>query len=428
MTNRTVPEKSLLIRSTLRRARGFSLVELMVGLTIGFIAVAVIIQSLSVFGSHARTTTAGADAQESGLLGLMSIENDIRKAAVGFNHPDALSCRNFYSYYLVPNPDPSAPPPSPISLGDFPTLPVVISDAAKSDIVSVQHGMRIEGAAPALVWEVDHDLPDRIEFDLRRAYDLVAGNPLGSVVLMVNPETGSCALMAISSSKYSDDKVAKEVKVTVQNGLTGAAPEYNAPIAYMQANNWPGYGSEAGRGFFRGSLAFQVGNIGQGGVRSVEFSVDANNSLQTIVTGTGVAETTTVANEIVALQAQYGVSANVQSKEISAWVDPVGAWASAALKASTPAAIQSRQRIKAIRVAIVARSGQRDGGLVTQACVDNNATNYGPCAWTDDTSANPAPAIDLRASAADTEWQHYRYRVYQTVIPMRNLMWPNLGG
>ena len=42
-----------------------------------------------------------------------------------------------------------------------------------------------------------------------------------------------------------------------------------------------------------------------------------------------------------------------------------------------------------------------------------------------DTSAplrdmDPAPLIDL---SADPNWRKYRYRVYQTVIPLRNVIW-----
>ena len=64
--------------------RGFSLVELMVGMVIGFITLAVIVQSLSVFEVHKTTTTAAADAQENGLLALSAIERDTRRAAAGY--------------------------------------------------------------------------------------------------------------------------------------------------------------------------------------------------------------------------------------------------------------------------------------------------------------------------------------------------------
>ena len=49
----------------------------------------------------------------------------------------------------------------------------------------------------------------------------------------------------------------------------------------------------------------------------------------------------------------------------------------------------------------------------------SGGVNNGPCAWSD-SLADPAPLVDLRANA---DWRKYRYRVYQTVIPIRNVIW-----
>ena len=267
--------------------------------------------------------------------------------------------------------------------------------------------------------------PDHLELDVDRAYDLRgepvnANDPPADLVVVVNPDFGNCSLMRVSS------KAGNVLSIT--NGPAGKANEYNAPIAYMTTNNWPGFGTRAGQNNYQGALVFRVGSVVLGGMRRATYSVDANNSLAASVAVTGaVVENSVVASEVVALQAQYGVSDTPQDKAITGWVNPSGAtWGAAALRANTAASVQNLQRIKAIRVAVVARSSQRDAAVVTAACTNNNATNYGPCSWTDDSATNPAPAIDLRATAADTEWQHYRYRVYQTVIPLRNLLWPDL--
>ena len=73
--------------------KGFSLIELMVGMTIGFITLIVIVQTMSVFDAHKTTTTAAADAQENGLLALSAIERDIRRAGAGFNHKEGMRCQ-----------------------------------------------------------------------------------------------------------------------------------------------------------------------------------------------------------------------------------------------------------------------------------------------------------------------------------------------
>jgi len=46
-----------------RRAAGFSLVELMIGLVIGMVAIVVMMQVFSVSEGYKRTTTGGDDAQ-----------------------------------------------------------------------------------------------------------------------------------------------------------------------------------------------------------------------------------------------------------------------------------------------------------------------------------------------------------------------------
>lgn len=421
-------------RTSPGRIQGFSLVELMVGLTIGFIAVAIIMQSLSVFESHKRTTTAGVDAQENGLIGLMAIEADVRKAGAGFNDPMAFSCRNFFSHYQE-----TSGTGAPVPVGSFVPIPVLIednvakmpagatvADGVTVDRIHVRSGINFSGSQPT---QLTNDMvvvaaPEKLELEVDRAYDfrgdpVNAGDPPADLIMVVSPDITYCSLMKVSSVDAGNRKL------TIANGTS---PEYNPTHTYMTTNNWPGFGTMATQEYPITSYVFRIGSSVAGGIRNTTYSVDANNSLVASVSSTGaVAGTEIVSSEIVALQAQYGVSASKESKEINEWVNPTGAtWGFDTLKGNSVTAANNRQRIKAIRIAVVARSSQRDGAIVTAACTDNNAVNFGPCSWTDDTAANPAPAIDLRASVGDTEWQHYRYRVYQTVIPMRNVLWPDL--
>jgi type IV pilus assembly protein PilW len=73
-------------------------------------------------------------------------------------------------------------------------------------------------------------------------------------------------------------------------------------------------------------------------------------------------------------------------------------------------------------VAIVARNNQLEKTAVTTACSSLTAANpTGLCAWdatsASPTVASPAPAISLAAVGG----ANYRYRVYETIIPIRNL-------
>jgi type IV pilus assembly protein PilW len=84
--------------------------------------------------------------------------------------------------------------------------------------------------------------------------------------------------------------------------------------------------------------------------------------------------------------------------------------------------VADRNRIKAVRIAVVARNGllektNVDGSTVCSSL--DSAAPTGICSWAG-TAESPAPAIDL---SNDANWQQYRYRVYETIIPLRNMIW-----
>jgi type IV pilus assembly protein PilW len=129
-----------------------------------------------------------------------------------------------------------------------------------------------------------------------------------------------------------------------------------------------------------------------GSWRTVQFGVVGNQLVRT-VSSSGVAPIAApIGSEVVAIKAQYGVSATPADNIVALW---------------SSAAPADRNQIKAIRVAVVARSG-----LLEKTAV----TGVAPVAW----NAPGAPVIDL---SADSNWQQYRYRVFETIIPLRNMVW-----
>ncbi|MEO8134839.1 MAG: PilW family protein [Betaproteobacteria bacterium] len=105
-----------------------------------------------------------------------------------------------------------------------------------------------------------------------------------------------------------------------------------------------------------------------------------------------------IANNIVSMRAQYGVDTNTP---MDGAVD--------AFNQTTPATSCGWAKVSAVRLALVARNSQ----------INQTAVTLAPLTW--DGSAG-AP-IDL---TANSEWGNYRYRVFQTVVPMRNLAWLGL--
>lgn len=75
-----------------RNQRGFSLIELMVGVAVALIAVIVIMQVFQVFEGQRRTTTGGDDAGTTGAIAMSLLQRDLRQAGQGLSHANLLGC------------------------------------------------------------------------------------------------------------------------------------------------------------------------------------------------------------------------------------------------------------------------------------------------------------------------------------------------
>lgn len=146
-----------------------------------------------------------------------------------------------------------------------------------------------------------------------------------------------------------------------------------------------------------------------GAWNEITYAVNNGNLGRTVAPNIAVPSVVGIVN----LQAQYGVSAAANSNQVTQWVDASGAtWAAPS--------VANRNRIKAIRIAVVARNAKIEPTAVTTACSSlTAAAPTGLCAWAGSV-ASPAPAINL---SNDPNWARYRYRVFETIIPLRNVIW-----
>jgi type IV pilus assembly protein PilW len=122
--------------------------------------------------------------------------------------------------------------------------------------------------------------------------------------------------------------------------------------------------------------------------------------------------TTPIASGIVAMKVLYGIhdgsTSGMPDNYIDKWVQPTGTWDISALSASTSAAANAINEIKAVRIAVVAQSR-----------LPESASSYTTGA------ATLTLFPDLTSSGlqyAVTTLPQYRYRVYDTTIPVQNAM------
>jgi type IV pilus assembly protein PilW len=113
-----------------------------------------------------------------------------------------------------------------------------------------------------------------------------------------------------------------------------------------------------------------------------------------------------LAENVVLLKAQYGTSNGI-TPQIEQWVSATDAWA-------PPLDAAHVSAVRAIRIAVVARSAHRERPALAGGACD--ATPAAPTSWAG------GPALDL---TADPDWQCYRYKTLLLTIPLKNVIFGN---
>jgi type IV pilus assembly protein PilW len=395
-------------RSTPHRTQeGFSLVELMIGVVVGLLVVLAVTYAMQGFETQKRSTTAGADAQENGMAALLALEQAVRRGGYGFYADNQLICSAINMWYNG----------TVISNGGR-LMPVEIIDggAAGSDTVVVTHNDTPFGGAPSRVVKsmpnVSSVVTANVAHGLTNGQLFLVGcpdDPVPCTVMQMTQDPqqiggGACGGFSTcydlnhnpgTTGLYNPSNPNLVFTTPVRYGVSdnlGASPPECAPAVVMPMGN-----------FVRQQFAVRCSSL------TVNNPFNQPNPACT-ASPLSFTDATALAGDVVTVQAQYGITANPVSDVVTNWVNATGGtW-------SAPVANDIR-RIKAIRIAVVARSSQPANQAVTNACTNAaGVANTGPCSFED----AEAPVIDL---SADANWQRYRYRVFQTTIPLRNVIW-----
>ena len=385
---------------TRRASRGFTIVEMLVGVLIGLIGTVVIFQVFAVSEGQKRTTTGAGDAQQNGVFTLFQLERDLRTAGFGLAHLPLLGCQtNGWNEQTA----------QPIS---FPLLPVSIADGAAGapDTVTIAYSDADLFFAPEKL-RVSQPVGDpTFAFIPDRTYGFRPGD-----VLLAAQETKPCTLRQVSSVAVANVNHASGVYVNLQGQAD--ATRFNRPGGLPAPNNvtydrYSPVTSTGGRLF----------NLGPQPV-VVRYAVSAGQLTATDLLTPGAATATVaLADGIVQLQAQYGFDANGDGR-IAPGSASVATVATAAGSAdqwgdAMPAGALAADwaKVIAVRLAVVARSITPERpDPVTGVC---NTTTVNP-KWV---APSPPAGIDLDIQA-DPDWRCFRYRTFEVAVPLRNMVW-----
>jgi type IV pilus assembly protein PilW len=337
-------------RTGLARDRGFGLVELMVAVAIGLIAILVITSVFLQSQRQNRTTTGATNAQENSLIALVTLERDIRMAGIGLVGVGCGSVNGFDATLPTPN-------------FSFTPLPVTImrDDVTGSDVVAVLYGGSPFGNSPtALTASVASSSED-----IRVANG--NGFTTGDLILISSPPS-ACSLVRASAD------------ATLAGGV------WTIPHIVPPDNIFPpsGYGTGA-----------RVTNMGAMVHRAYFVTGSSLMMLDNTrpVSAVPPLNPVPVVDRIVRVRAQYGR-------------DTTGDGAVDVYDNTAPS---DAGRLVAIRIAVVAQSGNLEKDTVSPPTLT---------LWSGGTLADGGElALDW------PEARRYRYRVYDTVIPLRNVIW-----
>lgn len=338
-----------------RRSAGISLVELMIGMLIGMIAVIVMMQVFSVSEGFKRTTTGGDDAQNTGAIGLYGLRREMQQSGNVAGAFPVIGCNVQLRAGVTLNAW------APVTINHA-SIPAGDANTDTLLIVSGSGNGSMEG--------------ERIEAQLvQTTYTVaaaVAASGVGSiavndnVVVQADPRPDPCNLVMEPVTAL----VAANVSVgTGVAGMDGGILYNLGPTPSVQV------------------YAVRNGNLTVCDYMANDCSAAGNVNNPAIWAP--------IASNIVALQAEYGSDVTVPMDGFVDGYSPV-----------TPATPCGWARVSAIRIALTARSAQYEKDNVTLAAP----------VW----QGSASSPIDLSGIA---DWQRYRYKVFQTVVPLRNMAW-----
>ena len=399
-----------------RPQRGVTLIELMVGVVIGLLATLVIAQVSSLYEARRRQTVGGSDTQLTGALALNTLQRDVQMGGYGLTSgglttTGAERCteirgrRNGTAY-------------------TWPMAPVMITQGGggstsvtgRSDTVRVLMASNNNRYAVPMRLQ-NHHRRDGTSFDLIPKTNV--GNRLGDLLVAVPaiPGIGGqasptwCSLLQISADPNNGTDTLEhlpnssgpwnqDVTATVLPGTLNADVAYAASINDSRGSFLINVGTLTDRCYFV-SDPDTTNSDQRCGLSSDATETPYTLRLRSFNTATTVTSNQDLFPDVVNLQALYGVASPIASRTISSWTT------------DTPTTAVGWNLVIAVRVAILARSTQYEVDEVTTAR---------PAWMPDGTTAQQFTLPSCPIGENDC-WKHYRYRVFESVIPLRNMLW-----
>ncbi len=378
--------------STRVRQHGMTLIEVLVGLAIALIAMLVMFQIFTLSSERSRTTSSGNEAQIAGNLGMFQLERDLQQAGLGFHGlpSSTVGAQGSVAGCTVHAHN------STLATSDFsfPLAPVQIIDGAGvvPDQVAVMYG-----SSPYFVPRVSFQSATNSSNRLSNRGGFQQGD---NVILTDNSVTSAgaaCGLVELTSTADLDNFTVNHAESTSYThfytgaSVTSTLNAGSGTATFVGANGWAyTLGPTPSRNLWR------VTSAGAASPSNLVWRNTLRSDTENVVTE-GIAD----------LQAQYGVDGDAVGAA------GYGQIAAAEWSKTTPT---DWTRLLAVRFGLLSRSQQYEKDEVTTVAPTWAAGSVTFAMRNVDGTTDSHPG-------GVNDWRHYRYRVYEAVVPLRNLIW-----
>lgn len=360
-------KQSLRPRRAPRHQRGFSLIEVLIGLLIAMIGVVIMMEVLMTAEERNRTTSTGNEAMSNGAVMMYMLQRDLVQAGYGINARSLLGCNT------------TLPAHGGIPAQTVPLAPVVINPP--SSVVPTA-GTSADTDRIFVFYGNDNGQPEGNEIfaidSTTKQYTMQS--PISfSVGDRVVAYAGGCAANLTLATVTAVNLATS--RVTVDNITAGATILYNMGPA-------PRIVGYAVRGDALTSCDFLANNCSNGSAWAA------------------------IAGGIVSLRAQYGRDGSPPT-----WIQT----------APTTVGTCDWLDLKSIRYALVARSTQFESAIAADGKRKGETVTSAAPIWMGTTAAADNPTPVPVVLSADPDWQSYRYKTFENIAPVRNVIWMKEG-
>ena len=394
-------------RTCHRHQSGMGLVEIMVAVLIAMIGMMAMFQIFALSESRKRSISGSSDMDVSGRLGLLAIQRDVELAGYGFGQgASATATPGGAAFGCTVNAYDSQRATGTQDF-TFTFAPLQITQGASGapDSIMVLEGSSSYIAASQTISQSTASTT-LISSGTGNRAGMFNGDMAITVAATPSP---ACAMYEITDTSNPDQLTLGHILGSYTNALGQTqTARYNKSggVTFTMTGN---------------GAIYDLGSSPRLNVWSIQNNqlVESNNLAFQDLDGDGVNDVIQLADNIVNLQAQYGVDRDGDGKiSDSEWTE------------TTPT---DWTKVRAVRLALLARSTHYEPNPVTTVAPQwsgGTCSGTPPCGQS---SASPFISgpftmtnIDGTADSNPTgpnNWRNYRYSVYEVIIPLKNVIW-----